>query len=119
MSIIDSCSTRPNPLSLNDIHRFAHFEFPPERSISHQVGSKISESRVAPCESRVRVFGAREYAILLTFRPEPACAWYTFQGCNSLSISDNLAQLSQEEEADDGKEVTWGTRGHPYQHDLF
>ena len=81
----------------------------------------ISESRVAPCacESRVRVFGAREYAILLTFRPEPACAWYTFQGCNSLSISDNLAQLSQEEEADDGKEVTWGTRGHPYQHDLF
>lgn len=28
----------------------------------------------------------------------------------TLSISDNLTQLSQEEEADDGKEVTWGTR---------
>ena len=57
--------------------------------------------------------------VSLAFRVEPACAWYTFQGCDSLPISDKLTQLSQEEEADDGKEVTWGTRDHPYQHGLF
>jgi len=40
---------------------------------------------------------------------EPACAWYISQVCDSLSIPDSLFQLSQEEEADEGKEVTWGT----------
>jgi len=51
---------------------------------------------------------------------ELACAWYGFQDCDLLSISDDpFFQLSQEEEADDGKEVTWGIRDHPYQRDHF